>query len=256
MLRTLKKTKELPSKKDLYGKLEPVDIPPSWKEHLYNRILQDTIDAGNFERYRAVYKAWRWIDKPHDTYWIIIDTLDYLGAASVKMILDSIIEDYNIDDSDQKSIYSMEKAIRRAMGRFTICRVITSEILSEEELGHTRYEVTIYKSPFCTPKQLELTKNIYINMGGFNKKLKKKKKPKSNEYIVKTNLDRGETFKREKMRRKAEKMAKMGFKFYKCPKCSSIIKISKDDESLYKIEDNKLLDPCKCGYEFREKIIA
>jgi len=255
MLRTLKKVDEIRSKKDFANKLEPVDIPNRWKKHMYDLIVEDTVDAGSFDNYRSVAKNWSWINLKTDTFWIVIEMLDTIGAASVSMIVDWIIDDYEIPDPDPKTIASMNRGVRRTLKRLHKCRVITMDTLDEEILGHDLYTVSIYKSPWCTPRQYELTEEQYVKAGGI-KRRKKRKIPKSNDYVVKKNLERSEKFKKKKFEKEVNQDAKKNIFYSKCPVCETIFRYTKDDILLYKINGTKIEENCSsCDNSYRELIL-
>jgi len=168
--------------------IEKIDLSERWKKHLLSLVKKDTNESEDFDEYRIVHKAWSWITSTSDMYWIVIDLLDVLGVASVKHILGYLMLEYNLEDMDSKQYKSKENTIRSILRLFYRLNIIDCFKLEEEDLGHQKYTVTLWVSPFYKEKQKEKAKKLYILSGGI--KIRKKNKitaPKSPEYVVSHN---------------------------------------------------------------------
>ncbi len=183
--KSLKRKQNIKDRKYPDIAIEKIDLPNRWKKHLLTLVKRDTNETEDFDEYRVVHRAWSWILSTSDMYWIVIDLLDILGVASVKHILGYLMLEYNLEDMDSKQYKSKENTIRSILNLFYRLNIIDCFKLEEDELGHQKYTVTLWVSPFYKERQKEKAKQLYILSGGVETtKRSKKLSPKSPKYVV------------------------------------------------------------------------
>jgi hypothetical protein len=236
-----------------------IPIPNRWKNHILKVFKDEISDIEELDELPSVIKKWSWIYRSPKKVWEVIDILDMLRATTVYFMVNWTINNLDIVDEDiiRKKWSTLRKRYHRGLYQCLLCGIIHTVKIPPEDVGRGKRAVTMWVSPFAKDKDIRKCREIYLAIGGelgMSKKLKRDREhyeKSANKEIEYRNLVRRKTF-----INKVKRMEKIGINFYECPKCNLIIKILKDDEHLYTIDDNKLLDPCKCGNKFREKIIT
>jgi hypothetical protein len=240
-------------------RVENFDIHSKWKKLIVESWKSDANLVEDPEDIPYVLGIWNWIRSRPDTIMETIKILTMRPAVTintmitVKMVLDDI--KYDIEKKDE---IKLRMRFSRSLQIMGMCNLVDSVELSPQEVGKGKRTVTIYLSPFATREDFEECRQSYLKIGGRLGERKSRGKKTLEEYedSAEREIVYREIVKRKTFLNKVKRMEKMGFYFYECPRCGSVIKISQNDEDLYKMIKGKLFEPCNCGHEFMERVMA
>ena len=235
-----------------------IPISDRWKIHILKIFKDEITDIEELDDLPLVLKKWSWIYSSPKKVWEVIDLLDVLRASTIFFMVNWSIVTLDLDNEDviKKKWATLRKRYYRGLYHCLMCNLVKTQKIPAEDVGRGKRAVTMWISPFAKEKDIQKCRDLYLSIGGELGKVKKHKKTKKDlENSADREIEYRGIVKRKHFIERVKKLEKIGFTFYECPECQTAIKIFQDDMHLYNMKNDKLLEPCKCGYKHKKKVV-
>jgi hypothetical protein len=162
-----------------------IPIPLKWKRHILDVFKTQANNIEDLEYLPDLIKAWAWITRPQPSIWTLINYLNRYPATTPFLLATSYVFDEGIEseETSSKDIQKFAARFRRAIYHLYHCGILTCRVVTPEEVGLGNITTTIWITPFAKEKDIEKTRQFYMNMGG-NRGARAPKKSKTPKDVA------------------------------------------------------------------------
>jgi hypothetical protein len=163
-------------------------IPKKWKNVIIDLFKEQAKQIEEPEDIAYLLEDWNWFRDPSSWFFKALDILARYPACTAYLMATHYFRDEGRDMAEitRREHRKISQCFRRVLALLHMAHLVRGEVLIPGEHVALRNAVTIWIAPFAKEKDIQNTKNFYLNIGGTPKK-PKKVDPKTAEQLSEHN---------------------------------------------------------------------